>query len=109
MLGPWSAPSFSIFGALLDLIIGTVDAIIAMVISVIFQRGIYDGLTRYSIRSGMTSSVFSRVMFGTTGSPLAALLHGAVAIFYGRLLQRPVHHRRDPKLAGRVNAVLLPL
>lgn len=76
---------FLIFGALVALTVGTVDALIGMVISVIFQGGIYYGLTRYSIRSGVTSSVFSRVMFGTTGSALAALLLGAVAIFYGAL------------------------
>ena len=76
---------FLIFGALVALTVGTVDALIGMVISVIFQGLVYYGLARYSIRTGVTSSVFSRVMFGTTGSALAALLLGAVAIFYGAL------------------------
>lgn len=76
---------FLIFGALVALTIGTTNALIAMAISVVFQGGIYYGLAKYSIRSGVTSSVFSRVMFGTTGSALAALLLGAVAIFYGAL------------------------
>lgn len=76
---------FLIFGVLVALTIGTVNALIAMGISVVFQGGIYYGLARYSIRSGVTSSVFSRVMFGTTGSALAALLLCSVAIFYGAL------------------------
>jgi len=76
---------FLIFGAIVALSIGTVNALIALAISVVFQGGLYYALTRYSIRSGVTSAVFSRTMFGTTGSALAALLLGAVAIFYGAL------------------------
>jgi purine-cytosine permease-like protein len=76
---------FLIFGALVALTIGTVNALIAMAISSIFQGAIFYFLAKYSVRSGVTSSVFSRVMFGTTGSALAALLLCAVAIFYGAL------------------------
>jgi purine-cytosine permease-like protein len=76
---------FLIFGALVALTIGTVNAIIALVISVVLQGGLYYFLAGYSIRSGVTTAVFSRTMFGTAGSGLAALLLGAVAIFYGAL------------------------
>jgi purine-cytosine permease-like protein len=76
---------FLIFGALVALTIGTVNAVISLIISVIFQGGLYYCFTRYSVRQGVTSAVFSRTMFGTTGSVLAAILLGAVAIFYGAL------------------------
>jgi purine-cytosine permease-like protein len=76
---------FLIFGALVALTIGTVNALISIAISSLLQGALYYALAKYSVRSGVTSSVFSRVMFGTTGSALAALLLCAVAVFYGAL------------------------
>jgi len=77
-----SAMFFIVVAATLATVYGTLNTIIGLVLSVVTYAAINAVITRYAIRTGLSVSLFSRLLFGTTGSALATLIFAATAIYY---------------------------
>lgn len=77
-----SAMFYLVVSASLALAYGSVNAIIGLVLSVI-AYGIVNGiLARYAIRTGLSVSLFSRILLGRSGAAIATLIFFATAIYY---------------------------
>lgn len=61
---------------------GTKNAIIGLVLTVIFFGVISSIFARFVIKSGLSVALFSRILFGSTGAALATLIFFATAIYY---------------------------
>lgn len=80
--GVCSALFYIFLGATLAETYGTVNTIVAMVLSGI-SYGLINGLlARYAIRTGLSVSLFSRVLFGKVGSLIATAIFFLTAIYY---------------------------
>lgn len=77
-----SAMVYLIIGATLALYYGTANAAIGMALSVAVYSVVNYVLTRYSIRTGLSVSLFSRLLFGSAGAALATLVFAATVIYY---------------------------
>lgn len=77
-----SAMVYLIMGATLAVFYGTTNAVIGMVLSVVVYSVVNNVLSRYAIRTGMSVSLFSRLLFGSSGAALAALVLAATVIYY---------------------------
>src|SRR5579863_9846958 len=66
--GLCSAMVYLIIGATLALYYGTGNAVIGMILSVLVYSAVNFVLTRYAIRTGLSVSLFSRVLFGSAGA-----------------------------------------
>ncbi|MFG2791014.1 purine-cytosine permease family protein [Streptomyces sp. NPDC048419] len=77
-----SAMVWLFYGALAASLYGTVDALIAIGVSVVTYSLINALFTRWSLRSGLNSTLLSRRMFGVLGASLTALLIAANATYY---------------------------
>ncbi|SIS99503.1 purine-cytosine permease family protein [Paracoccus saliphilus] len=77
-----SAMFYLVVAATLALAYGSVNAIIGMVLSVIAFSAVNAVLSRHSIRTGLSVSLFSRILLGRTGAALATLIFFATAIYY---------------------------
>jgi purine-cytosine permease-like protein len=64
------------------LAVGTVNALIGIVLSVIAYGIINWVIQSYAAKTGLTVSLFSRSMFGYLGSVVAPLIFGVTAIYY---------------------------
>ncbi|MEW1934613.1 permease [Rhodococcus sp. NPDC079359] len=62
--------------------VGTVNTLIGMVLTIATYGLINSILSRHAIKTGQTISLFSRGIFGSVGSGLAALLFAVTAIYY---------------------------
>jgi len=62
--------------------VGTVNTLIGMALTVVTYGVINSVLSRHAIKTGQTISLFSRGIFGSVGSGLAALLFAVTAIYY---------------------------
>ncbi|MCV7065582.1 thiamine permease [Mycolicibacterium farcinogenes] len=71
-----------IFGALIALTVGTVDAVIGMLLAVVAYSSIGAVFTRSAARHGLTSNLFSRAVFGASGSVIAPLLIGVMSVYF---------------------------
>lgn len=80
--GVCSALFYIFLAATLAVAYGTVNTIIAMVLSVISYGLINGVLARYAIRTGLSVSLFSRVLFGRAGALLATAIFFLTAIYY---------------------------
>ncbi|MBB5448058.1 MULTISPECIES: cytosine permease [unclassified Paraburkholderia] len=80
--GLCSAMVYLIIGATLALYYGTTNALIGMVMSVVVYSAVNYVLTNYAIRTGLSVSLFSRVLFGSAGAALATLIFAATVIYY---------------------------
>jgi purine-cytosine permease-like protein len=82
----WSALASAMFWVIvagtIALAVGTVNAIIGCVLSVIAYGAINGVLTKHAINTGTTVALFSRSLFGYMGAALAPLIFGATAIYY---------------------------
>jgi hypothetical protein len=92
-----SAMFYIVVGASLGALYGTRAALVGIVLSVI-TYGIVNGvLSRYAIRTGLSVSLFSRVLVGTVGAALATLIFFATAIYYavfeGSVIAVALHHQ----------------
>jgi hypothetical protein len=77
-----SAVFWIVVAATLASVFGTRNALIGLVLTVI-SMGLLNGIiSRYAIRTGLSVSLFSRILFGRTGSALATLIFAATAIYY---------------------------
>ncbi|MEZ5933273.1 MAG: allantoin permease [Alphaproteobacteria bacterium] len=77
-----SAMFYLFVAASLALAYGSMNAIIGVVLSVICYAAINAVLVRYSIRTGLSVSLFSRVLLGRNGAAIATLIFFATAIYY---------------------------
>ncbi|MQY33825.1 hypothetical protein SRB17_17900 [Streptomyces sp. RB17] len=77
-----SAMVWLFYGALAASLYGTVDALIAIGISVVTYSLINALFTGWSRRSGLNSTLLSRRMFGVLGASLTALLIAANTTYY---------------------------
>ncbi|MFF2851999.1 purine-cytosine permease family protein [Streptomyces sp. NPDC058001] len=66
----------------LTLAVGTVNTLIALVLSVVVFGGINYLITRQAAASGLTVVAYSRVVFGNVGSRIAAAVYAATAIYF---------------------------
>ncbi|MER5755196.1 hypothetical protein [Streptomyces sp. NPDC002088] len=77
-----SAMVWLFYGALAASLYGTVDALIAIGVSVVTYSLINAVFTRWGLRSGLNSTLLSRRMFGVLGASLTALLIAANTTYY---------------------------
>lgn len=77
-----SAMFWLILGALVAMTVGTVDAIIGMVLAALVYGAVNAVFATYAARSGLTSNLFSRALFGSRGSAIAPVLVAATAIYF---------------------------
>ncbi|WP_321931372.1 purine-cytosine permease family protein [Paraburkholderia guartelaensis] len=77
-----SAMFWLVVSATLAINFGTVNTLIGLALSVATYSLVNGIITRYAIRSGLSVALFSRVLFGSFGAPLATLIFFATAIYY---------------------------
>ncbi len=77
-----SAMFYLVVAASLALAYGSQNAIIGLVLSVITYGIVNAVLSRHAIRTGLSVSLFSRILLGRTGAVLATLIFFATAIYY---------------------------
>lgn len=77
-----SAMFYVVVAATLSAAYGTLNTLIGIGLSVVTYGAINAVISRYAIRTGSSVSLFSRILFGTTGSALATLIFAATAIYY---------------------------
>lgn len=77
-----SAMFWLILGALVALTVGTVDAIIGMVLAALVYSAISWLFVGYAARTGLTANLFSRALFGSRGSVITPLLVAVTAVYF---------------------------
>ncbi|SDC95713.1 purine-cytosine permease family protein [Paraburkholderia lycopersici] len=77
-----SAMFWLVVSATLAIHFGTVNALIGLALSVAVYSVINRVIVRFAISSGLSVALFSRVVFGSYGAPLATLIFFATAIYY---------------------------
>jgi purine-cytosine permease-like protein len=77
-----SAMAWIVIATTLASAYGTRNALIGLILTVLSYGAINFFIARYAIRTGLSVSLFSRVLFGRTGSALATLIFAATAIYY---------------------------
>lgn len=80
--GVCSALFYIFLAATLAVAYGSVNTIIALVLSVISYGLINSVLSRYALRTGLSVSLFSRILFGRAGALLATAIFFLTAIYY---------------------------
>jgi len=80
--GLTSAMFWLIFAALIALTVGSRNAIIGLVMAVVFYGVTNYFVQAYAARTGTSVALFSRTLFGYHGAALAPLLFAATAIYY---------------------------
>lgn len=78
----FSAIFWLYIAAIVAVTVGTTNAVIGIVLSVLSYGAIAYALTRYASRTGLTVALLSRRLFGYFGAALAPLIFGATAIYY---------------------------
>jgi hypothetical protein len=77
-----SAMFFLIVSATLAQTYGTANAIIGLVLTVICYSMINSIIVRYAIKTGLSVSLFSRLLFGRVGSAIATFIYAVCSIYY---------------------------
>lgn len=77
-----SAMFYLFVAASLALAYGSWNAIIGMALAVVSYAAVNAVLVRHSIRTGLSVSLFSRILLGQTGAAIATLIFFATAIYY---------------------------
>ncbi|WJS86662.1 allantoin permease [Paracoccus sp. TOH] len=77
-----SAMFYLVIAASLALAYGARNAIIGLVLSVIAYAAVNAVLVRHAIRTGLSVSLFSRILLGRSGAAVATLIFFATAIYY---------------------------
>lgn len=77
-----SAMFYLVVSATLALAYGSVNAIIGLVLSVAVYAAVNAVLVRHAVRTGLSVSLFSRILLGRTGAAIATLIFFATAIYY---------------------------
>ena len=77
-----SAMVWLFYGALAASLFGTWNAIVAMLMAVVFYGAINALFARWAIRTGLNATLLSRQTFGAVGAIFAALLLTANTVYY---------------------------
>lgn len=77
-----SAMFWLVVSATLAITYGTLNTLIGLALSVAVYSVVNGVIVRYAIKSGLSVGLFSRVVFGSVGAPLATLIFFATAIYY---------------------------
>lgn len=77
-----SAMFFLIVSATLAQHYGTVNTIIGLILTVISYSLLNAPIVRYAIKSGISVSLFSRLLLGRTGSAVATFIYTICSIYY---------------------------
>ncbi|GAA4555598.1 allantoin permease [Pseudonocardia xishanensis] len=77
-----SAMFWLIVGATVALAVGTRDTLIGLALSVVAYSVFGRLLSRHAARTGISSALFSRALFGYLGAAVAPLIVGATALYY---------------------------
>lgn len=77
-----SAMFYLVVSASLALAYGSINAIIGLVLSVVAFAAVNAVLVRHAIGTGLSVSLFSRILLGRTGAAIATLIFFATAIYY---------------------------
>ena len=77
-----SAMFYVVVAATLAAGFGTINTLIGIGLSVVTYAGVNGVISRYAIRTGSSVSLFSRILFGRSGSALATLIFAATAVYY---------------------------
>ncbi len=77
-----SAMFYLVIAASLALAYGARNAIIGLVLSVVAYAAVNAVLVRHAIRTGLSVSLFSRILLGRSGAAVATLIFFATAIYY---------------------------
>ena len=80
--GLWSRISLFFEIMILPQRLNQLAAIIGLVLSVIAYAAVNAVLVRHVIRTGLSVSLFSRILLGQTGAAVATLIFFATAIYY---------------------------
>lgn len=90
-----SAMFYIVVAATLATKFGTINAIIGMVLTVFAYAAISSIFACYTIKTGLSVALISRVLFGKTGAALAILIFFATAIYYavfeGSVIAAAIH------------------
>ncbi|MBC3478026.1 purine-cytosine permease family protein [Pseudomonas taiwanensis] len=81
----WAVSSglfFLVVPATLAIRFGTMNAIIGLLLSAISYGLLNSIIARFAIRTGLSGSVFSRILFGRSGSTLATLIFFVTVVYY---------------------------
>ncbi|MGI5330297.1 purine-cytosine permease family protein [Actinomadura nitritigenes] len=85
LMANWSLLSAMVwlfYGALVAGLVGTRQAVIGLVLSVVVYSVLSWFITAWAVRTGLNPSLLSRRMFGTYGAALTALLLAASTTYY---------------------------
>lgn len=77
-----SAMFFLIVSAVLAQSYGTANTIIGLILTIICYSLINAVIVKYAIRSGLSVSLFSRLLFGRMGSAIATFIYAVSSIYY---------------------------
>ncbi|MGE3253741.1 purine-cytosine permease family protein [Pseudonocardia sp.] len=77
-----SAMFWLIVGATVALVVGTVNTLIGLGLSVVAYSVMGALISRYAARTGISSALFSRALFGYLGAAVAPFIIGATALYY---------------------------
>ncbi|PWD43192.1 permease [Gordonia paraffinivorans] len=77
-----SAMVWLFYGALAASLYGTVNAIIAVVVSTVLYGAVSIFMTRIGIRYGLNTTMLTKAIFGKWGATLTALLVAATVLYY---------------------------
>lgn len=77
-----SAMFWLIVGATVSLAVGTRDTLIGLGLSIVAYSVFGTLLGRHAARTGISSALFSRALFGYLGAAVAPLIVGATALYY---------------------------
>jgi purine-cytosine permease-like protein len=80
--GLFSAIFWLYIAAIVAVTVGTANALIGIILSVLAYGAMAYMLTRYASKHGLTVALLSRRLFGYFGAALAPLIFGATAIYY---------------------------
>ena len=80
--GVCSAIFYMVVAAAMARNYGTANALIGIVLTVIAYGVINSVISRYSIKTGLTVALFSKVLFGHFGAVVATLIFLATALYY---------------------------
>lgn len=80
--GVCSALFYIYLAATLATVYGTVNTIIAMVLTVVTYGLINGVLSRFAIRTGLSVALFSRILFGKVGALVATAIFFLTAMYY---------------------------
>jgi len=77
-----SAMFWIVIAATLASIYGTKHALIGLALTIATYAVVNNVIARYALKTGLSVSLFSRLLFGRSGSALATLLFAVTAMYY---------------------------